>query len=135
MARTELSLESSVGTWQSPDLDPNEQGTQVFVEGGVGHFALLPPGDPGTAHLRISSGLLHSESDLVFLPDLRPMIAAGLIEGAINLRNLNPAALSPAQSSDGFESEIQGAQQSFDHGKDLVPQGQGQGFVLAHVGV
>ena len=118
MARTELSLESSAGTWQSPDLDPNEQGTQVFVEGGVGHFALLPPGDPGTAHLRISSGLLHSESDLVFLPDLRPMIAAGLIEGAINLRNLNPAALSPAQSSDGFESEIQGAQQSFDHGKD-----------------
>jgi uncharacterized repeat protein (TIGR01451 family) len=117
-ARTELSLESSVGTWQSPDLDPNAQGTQVFVEGGVGRFALLPPGDPGTAHLRISSGLLHSESDMVFLPDLRPMIAAGLVEGALNLRNLNPAALSPAQSGDGFESEIQGAQQSFDHGKD-----------------
>lgn len=118
MARTELSLESSVGSWQSPDLDPNAQGTQVFVEGGVGHFALLPLADPGTAHLRISSGVLHSESDLVFLPDLRPMIAAGLIEGAINLRNLSPAALSPAQSGDGFESEIQGAQKSFDHGKD-----------------
>ena len=117
MVRTELSLESSLGSWQSPDLDPNEQGTQVFVEGGVGHFGLLPPAEPGTAHLRISSGLLHSESELVLLPDLRPMIAAGLLEGAINFRNLNPAALSPAQSGDGFESEIQGAQHSFDHGK------------------
>jgi uncharacterized repeat protein (TIGR01451 family) len=115
--RTQLTLESSVGTWQSPDLDPNEQGTQVFVEDGVGHFSLLPPTEPGKAQLRVSSGLLHGESELVFVPDLRPMIAAGLVEGAINLRNLNPAALSPAQSGDGFESEIQGAQQSFDHGK------------------
>ncbi|MDR3454541.1 MAG: hypothetical protein P4L96_17370 [Rhodoferax sp.] len=117
-SRTSLTLESSLGEWQTPDLDPKEPGVQVFVEGGVGHFALMPPPNPGKATLRISSGALRGESDLTFMPNLRPMIAAGIVEGVFNLRNLNPTALTATQNGDVFEREIQSASQSFNNGKD-----------------
>lgn len=117
-SRTALTLESSQGEWQTPDLDLKEPGTQVFVEGGVGHFALLPPSSPGKARLRISSGAVRAESELTFLPNLRPMVAVGIVEGLLNLRNINPNALAQTQNGDTFEREIQSASRSFANGKD-----------------
>lgn len=116
-ARTQLTLQASLGQWQTPDLDPRQAGTQVFVEGGEARFLLLPPAQPGTAELGASSGTVKSTARMEFLPNLRPMIAAGLVEGTINLRNLNPSALQPAQSGDVFERQIQSASRSFDQGK------------------
>ncbi|HRE14723.1 MAG TPA: hypothetical protein PLD37_11060, partial [Usitatibacteraceae bacterium] len=40
------------------------------------------------------------------LPELRQLIAAGVIEGAIHLRHFDPRALVPARASDGFEQEL-----------------------------
>jgi hypothetical protein len=37
--------------------------------------------EPGDATIRVSSGILKSEVVLPFLPDLRPLIAAGILEG------------------------------------------------------
>jgi uncharacterized repeat protein (TIGR01451 family) len=116
-ARTAVTLESSLGQWQTPDLDPKEPGTQVFIEDGVGHFKLLPPATPGAAVLRVSSGAVRTEARITFMPNLRPMVAAGLAEGVLSLRNLNPSSLVPAQSGDSFEREIESASLSFDDGK------------------
>jgi hypothetical protein len=116
-ARTAVTLESSLGEWQTPDLDPKEPGTQVFIEDGIGHFKLLPPAVPGAAVLRVSSGAVRTEARITFMPNLRPMLAAGLVEGVVSLRNLNPSSLVPAQSGDSFEREIETASMSFDDGK------------------
>ncbi len=116
-ARTAVTLESSLGEWQTPDLDPKEPGTQVFIEDGVGRFKLAPPAMPGKALLRASSGALRTEASVTFMPNLRPMLAAGLVEGVVSLRNLNPSSLVPAQSGDSFEREIESASMSFDEGK------------------
>jgi uncharacterized repeat protein (TIGR01451 family) len=116
-ARTAVTLEASLGEWQTPDLDPKEPGTQVFIEDGVGRFKLLPPAVPGAAVLRVSSGAVRTESAVTFMPNLRPMLAAGLVEGVVSLRNLNPGSLVPAQSGDSFEREIETASMSFDNGK------------------
>ncbi|NMM08154.1 hypothetical protein [Polaromonas sp.] len=116
-ARTQLTLQASLGQWQTPDLDPNQPGTQVFVEGGEGRFLLLPPSQPGKGELSAINGKVKVITLIEFVPNLRPMIAAGLIEGTINLRNLNPAALQPSQSGDVFERQIQTASRSFDGGK------------------
>jgi uncharacterized repeat protein (TIGR01451 family) len=115
--RTQLTLQSSLGQWQTPDLDPNQPGTQVFVEGGEGHFLLLPPSQPGKGELSALNGKVKASAPVEFVPNLRPMIAAGLIEGTINLHNLNPMALQPSQSGDVFERQIQMASRSFDGGK------------------
>jgi hypothetical protein len=118
--RQQVTLQSSMGQWQTPDLDPRQPGIQVFVEGGVGRFLLLPPAQPGKAELVATSGAFKSTSQIEFMPNLRPMIAAGLVEGTLNLRNLNPAALQPAQSGDVFERQIQSLSRSLGSGKGDV---------------
>jgi len=115
--RTQVTLQASQGLWQTPDLDARQPGTQVFVEGGEGRFLLLPPPQPGKAELTISSGTVKVVSPIEFMPNLRPMIAAGIVEGTINLRSLNPSALQPAQSGDVFERQIQSTSRSFSGGK------------------
>ena len=104
--RTPITLEASAGRWQVEDLDPREPGVQVFIEGGRGEFLLAAPDTPGEALVRASSGILKAEARLDFLPDLRPMIAAGVIEGVLNLRKLDSRALVPARKQDNFEQEL-----------------------------
>ena len=116
-ARTQLTLQASAGQWQATDTDPHQPGIQVMVEGGAGRFTLMPPAQPGRAELTVVSGTLKSTATVEFVPNLRPLIAAGIVEGTINLRNLNPSALQPAQSGDVFEREIRSVSRSFDNGK------------------
>jgi uncharacterized repeat protein (TIGR01451 family) len=119
-ARMQVTLQSSLGQWQTPDLDPKQPGTQVFIEGGQGIFELLPPVQPGKAELSAASGTVSAAAKVEFLPNLRPMIAVGVMEGTINLRNLSPSGLQPAQSGDVFERLIRSASRSFDNGKGDV---------------
>lgn len=115
-ARTALTLDSSLGDWQIAEGDSKAVGRQVFVAGGLGRFTLIPPANPGKARLRAESGNVRAETELVFMPELRPMIAAGLVEGILSLRNLDPRSLVPVQGGDAFEREIQSASASFDNG-------------------
>jgi uncharacterized repeat protein (TIGR01451 family) len=113
-ARTPVTLSSSLGQWQFPG---EPQGSQHFVTGGVAHLLLLPPAQPGKAELSVSSGTVKTTTTLEFTPQLRPMLGVGLISGTLNLRNLNPSALQPAQRADVFEREIESVSRSFDGGK------------------
>ena len=105
-SRTAVTLESSLGQWQAEDLDSREPGVQVFVENGRAEFLLTAPQTPGQAIIRVHSGQQKTETTLDFLPDLRPMIGAGLIEGVLNFRKLDSRALQPVRKQDSFEQEI-----------------------------
>ena len=105
-ARTPLTLEASNGKWDIQDLDPTTPGTQVFIEGGKATFDIIPPLDPGNCVISVSSGNIEAQDTLPFLPDLRPMMAVGVIEGTMSLSRLNPAAISPARTQDGFTEEL-----------------------------
>jgi len=105
-ARTPLTLEASLGTWETEDLDPNEPGTQVFVTGGQAEFRLRSPLTPGVAHVRASSGRFESEAEFNFVPALRPLIGTGLIEGTLDLSKFDTRALTSARREDGFEEEL-----------------------------
>lgn len=115
--RTPISLETTNGLWKVEDLDPRDQGVQTFIEGGSGSFDLLPPTQPGDANIRVSSGIIETEVKLDFMPDLRDMIAAGVIEGVLNLRKLSANAMVPARSGDGFEQELKHFSRNSDDGK------------------
>ncbi|MCI0746567.1 MAG: hypothetical protein L0Y58_14295, partial [Verrucomicrobia subdivision 3 bacterium] len=105
-SRTPLTLEAGLGEWQVQDLDPAEPGTQVFIEGGRAEYQLMAPAEPGDCQVRVSSGVLKSEAVFPFLPDLRPLVAAGVLEGRISLRSLKSGSFMPARSQDGFEEEL-----------------------------
>lgn len=105
-ARTPVTLETSLGRWDVEDLDPKEPGIQTFVEGGEALFDLIPTADPGEARLRVSSGKLKDEAQLPMLPYLRPLIAAGVVEGAFNFSKLRADSVQPVTAQDGFENDI-----------------------------
>ena len=104
--RTPLTLESSLGAWQVRDLDERAPGTQVFIEGGRAEYPLIAPIEPGDARLRVSSGALLAETTLPFLPELRDLLAVGLIEGRINFNKLGSGAIQPLRAGDAFEREL-----------------------------
>ena len=105
-ARTALTLESSLGRWDVKDVNADEEGVQVFLTGGTATYSLMPPETPGIAEIKISSGIIESTEQLPFVPDLRPMIAAGILQGRVNLKNLGSGEKHPMFGVDGFEEEL-----------------------------
>jgi large repetitive protein len=105
-ARTAITLDTTLGQWRTRDLNPDEPGVQIFVEGGRAELELESPGQSGDAILRATSGSIATQTKLNFVPELRPLIAAGVIEGVLNLRKLDSRALLPARAQDGFEQEL-----------------------------
>jgi hypothetical protein len=105
-ARTELTLEASLGLWNAEDLNPEVPGVQVFIEGGRAEFDVQPPIEPGDCRLRVSSGVLRAEETISFLPDLRPMLAVGVLEGRVNIANLSAGKLARVDGNDTFEREL-----------------------------
>jgi hypothetical protein len=97
------------------DADPATPGVQWKVEGGTGRFTLLAPFEPQRVRLRVSAGTEEAAGDIHFVPDHRPMVSAGLIEGILNLRERT--ALTPARRGDGFEQEIERWARAFNDGK------------------
>lgn len=116
-SRTAVTLEATLGKWQVEDLDPKQPGVQVFVEGGRGEFTLAPPLEPGESHLVATSGTFRAEARLDFLPELRNLVATGVIEGIVNMRNIDTRALTPARASDGFEQELSHLSRDWNDGR------------------
>ena len=97
------------------DADKATPGVQLRVEDGVAEFTLLAPAEAQDVRVRVSAGNEEASGTISFVPDLRPMVAAGLLEGIVNLRN--KAVITPARRSDGFEQELQRWSRDFDGGK------------------
>ena len=116
-SRTPVTLDASRGKWMVDDLDPQEPGTQVFVEGGRGEFAIMPPIEPGESQVSAKTGTLKAEARLDFLPELRNLVATGVIEGIVNMHNMKAGAIQPARASDGFEQELRQLSREWNDGK------------------
>ncbi|HJX83258.1 MAG TPA: hypothetical protein VJ723_02810, partial [Candidatus Angelobacter sp.] len=104
--RTPITLETTNGVFLVKDLDPKEPGIQVFIEGGKAEYELMPPSQPGPSMLRVSSGGVSSESKIEFVPELRAMLAAGIVEYQFNFGGLAHNSNQPSLN-DGFERQLQ----------------------------
>ena len=116
-SRTAITVSASAGRLMVEDLNPAEAGIQTFIEGGRAEFDLIPTSDPAEARIKIESGEIQTSAKLDFLPDLRDLIAAGVIEGVLNLRRLDARGLTPARAQDGFEQEITHLARTWNDGK------------------
>lgn len=88
------------------DADPLTAGVQFDVPAGEASFWLIAPAQPQTVVLRVSSGRLQVEGRVDILPELREMLAVGLVEGVIGLRRQHRDAIQPVRIEDGFEREL-----------------------------
>ena len=117
-ARIPITLQSGIDGWQVQDLDKKEPGIQLFAENGEITLPITSPIEPTEAEIIVSAGDIKASALLKFIPELRPMIAAGIIEGAINLRKLNSKALQPTRAQDGFEQELRHFSRTSANGKN-----------------
>jgi hypothetical protein len=99
------------------DLDKVTPGVQVKVENGQASFKLLAPAEPQDVKMRITSGGVTAAGTISFVPELREMVAAGLIEGIISKRHISASSLSPTRENDGFEQQILRWSNQFNSGK------------------
>lgn len=106
--RTQVTLEADQGRWLEDDLNPDENGLQTFIEGGAAEFHLLPPGEPGDLRVRVSAGTLMKEVRVALLPDLRPMIGVGIIEGTLDFTKRGALTLGQMPAGAAFETELSG---------------------------
>lgn len=97
------------------DADKVTRGTQIRVENGVTEFLLLAPFEPQEVKLRITAGNQEAFGTVSYVPEMRDMIAAGLLEGVIHFRH--KSVLETQRPNDGFEREIRMWQRQFNDGK------------------
>ncbi|KDB51734.1 hypothetical protein X805_26640 [Sphaerotilus natans subsp. natans DSM 6575] len=103
------------------DADRAVPGTQLRVTGGQARFSLIAPSQPEDVALRLSAGEVEVAGTIGFEPDVREMVAAGLIEGVIGRTSRRyEGAISPARTDDGFETELRSWSRGFDHGRGQV---------------
>jgi hypothetical protein len=58
--------------------------TEIVITKGKASVYLLSPTTPGDAKVRVSSGAVGVQGEVSFVPDLRPMLLVGIVEGGIN---------------------------------------------------
>lgn len=97
------------------DADRRVPGVQLPVADGTARFTLLAPYEPQDVRLRITAGAHEAEGVISYVPEVREMIAAGLIEGIVNFRGNLRDAISPR--GDGFEQDIRRWEREFNDGK------------------
>lgn len=99
------------------DADRVTRGTQLKVTDGRAEILLLAPFQPQDVTVRVTAGKAQAQGVISFVPELREMLAVGLVEGIIRFDGKSPLQLSDARRDDGFEREIRNFSRSSDDGK------------------
>jgi len=99
------------------DGDRIVKGTQVKVSGGSTRFNLIAPEQPQDVRLRVTAGAAQAEGTVSFVPELRDLLAVGLVEGVLRLSRRDPNTIQPVRLDDGFEREIRRFSRQFNQGR------------------
>ncbi len=99
------------------DVDRIQPGIQAVVKDGVLNFKLIAPYKPDPVTLRISVKGVAEKVVVRYVPDLRDMIAVGLIEGRLRSDKFDPRQIVPVREKDGFDEELRGFTKDFNGGK------------------
>ena len=115
-----VTLETSLGRWLVPDLDPVEPGVQAILPGGQDSLTLVASAEAGIGEIRVTNGLRVSTTQVVFVPAERPLFLNGLVEARVDLRSLLRGGLVQTTSADRFERELTDLRVSSDNGRFTV---------------
>ncbi len=99
------------------DIDRVTPGVQAKVVDGQLSFKLLAPYQPDAVTVRVSIQGVSERLIVRYVPDLREMIAVGLIEGRLRSDKFDPKAIVPVRENDGFEEELKGFNKEFNGGR------------------
>jgi hypothetical protein len=99
------------------DIDRITPGVQAKVVDGLLTFKLLAPYQPDAVTVRVSVQGVSERLVVRYVPDLRDMVAVGLLEGRLRSDKFDPKAIVPVRENDGFDNELKGFNKEFNGGK------------------
>ena len=104
IASTPITIDTNIGRINLNDSSKDQAGTQVIVSGGELLIPVTAPSVPGKGELVIETGSSKQIIPLQFTAQLRPLIAVGIVEGAISLKDFDGSSITDAQGA--FEQEL-----------------------------
>lgn len=93
-----------VSAAEAADIDSLTPGIQIKVRGGL-TFSVVAPFELKDVQVRVTAGRAQETVTIKSLPELRDMLAVGVIEGQLHLNQL-AKNLVPANEADLFEREL-----------------------------
>jgi len=90
--------------------------TSVQVVKGQLHFQLIAPYKPDAVTLQVTVRGKVEKRLVRYVPDLREMVAVGLVEGRLRSDKFNPNTIVPVRENDGFDNELRGFTRDFNGG-------------------
>ncbi|WP_298978892.1 hypothetical protein [uncultured Psychrobacter sp.] len=104
VASTPITIDTNIGRINLKDGSKEAAGTQITVNGGELLIPVTAPNVPGKGELVIDTGSRKQVIPLQFTAQLRPLIAVGIVEGAISLKDFDGGQITDAQGA--FEEEL-----------------------------
>ena len=104
VASTPITIDTNIGRINLKDGSREAAGTQITVNGGELLIPVTAPSVPGKGELVIDTGSRKQVIPLQFTAQLRPLIAVGIVEGAISLKDFDGSNITDAQGA--FEQEL-----------------------------
>ena len=104
ISATPVTIDTNIGRINLSDSSKDQAGTQVVVTGGELLIPVVAPSVPGKGELLIDTGATKQIIPLQFTAKLRPLIAVGIVEGAISLKDFDGSSITDAQGA--FEEEL-----------------------------
>ncbi|WP_299187451.1 hypothetical protein [uncultured Psychrobacter sp.] len=101
---TPITIDTNIGRINLKDSNKDQAGTQFSVSGGELLIPVIAPNAPGKGELIIDTGSSKQVIPLQFTAKLRPLIAVGIVEGAISLKDFDSGNITDAQGA--FEQEL-----------------------------
>jgi hypothetical protein len=98
------------------DSDKVTPGIQAKAKDGQLSFRLIAPYRPDAVNLRVSVRGVAEQAVVRYVPDLRDMIAVGLLEGRLRSDKFDPSLIVPAGEKDSFDTELKGISKDFSGG-------------------
>lgn len=99
-------VETSLGRLSVGGYNQQIVSMEVATKTGEACLNLIAPATPGESLLRVSSGAVKVEGKIDFLPDLRPMLMVGVVEGALSLTKFKKDALTPNIATTDFSEDL-----------------------------
>ncbi|MEZ7516925.1 SdrD B-like domain-containing protein [Psychrobacter sp. NPDC078370] len=104
VASTPITIDTNIGRINLKDGSQDKAGTQITVSGGELLIPVTAPSVPGKGELVIDTGSSKQIIPLQFTAQLRPLLAVGIVEGAISLKDFDGSSITDAQGA--FEQEL-----------------------------
>jgi hypothetical protein len=101
-----LLVETNLGRLSTGGYTQQHAALEVTTSTGQACLNLVAPTVAGPSSVRVSSGAVKVQGTVDFVPDLRPMLVVGLVEGSLSMTKIKKDALTPNVVTTDFSEEL-----------------------------